>query len=88
MAALRARTQAGEFPIEQELHNINSPTLIIWGAEDALIPLEAGRKMTSLIKGSKLVIIDRYGHVPQEELPKRVFDEMTKLIEETIRAKE
>lgn len=87
LAALRARTQAGEFPIEQELNTISVPTLIIWGAEDALIPLEAGRKMNSLIKGSQLVVIERCGHVPQEELPERVFDEMTRFIEGSSRAK-
>lgn len=87
LAALRARTQWGLFPIEQDLNKINSPTLIIWGAEDALIPLEAGRKMNSLIKDSKLVIIERCGHVPQEELPERVFDEMTKFIEGSSQAK-
>ena len=87
LAALRARTQAGEFPIEQDLNTISVPTLIIWGAEDALIPLEAGRKMNSLIKGSQLVIIERCGHVPQEELPERVLDEMTRFIEGSSRAK-
>ena len=87
LAALRARTQAGEFPIEPDLNKISVPTLIIWGAEDALIPLEAGRKMNSLIKGSKLVIIERCGHVPQEELPERVFDEMTKFVEGSSQAK-
>jgi pimeloyl-ACP methyl ester carboxylesterase len=87
LAALRARTQAGQFPIEQDLNKISVPALIIWGAEDALIPIEAGRKMNSLIKGSKLVIVDRCGHVPQEELPERVFDEMTKFIEESSQAK-
>src|SRR4029077_18462843 len=49
LAALRARIQAAEFPIEQDLNRISVPALIIWGAEDALIPLEAGRKMNSLI---------------------------------------
>jgi pimeloyl-ACP methyl ester carboxylesterase len=87
LAALRARNQAGQFPVEPDLNRINVPTLIIWGAEDALISLEAGRKMNSLIKGSKLVIIERCGHVPQEELPARVFDEMTKFIEESSQAK-
>ena len=80
LAAGRARMQAGQFPIEPDLNRIRVPTLIIWGAEDALIPLAAGRKMNSLIKDSKLVIIEKCGHVPQEELPERVFDEMTKFI--------
>lgn len=86
LGSLRARTQWGLFPIEPDLNKINSPTLIIWGAEDALIPLEAGRKMNSLIKGSKLVTIEKCGHVPQEELPERVLDEMTKFIEGSSRA--
>lgn len=80
LAALRARTQADQFPVEQELSRISAPALIIWGAEDALIPLEAGRKMNALIKGSKLVIIEKCGHVPQEEMPTRVLDEITSFI--------
>jgi len=80
LGALRARTQADLFPIEQDLGKVNAPVLIIWGAEDALIPLEAGRKMNSLVKGSKLVIIEKCGHVPQEEMPERVVDEIEKFI--------
>jgi len=83
LAALRARTQAGQFPIEQDLGKIKAPTLIIWGAEDALIPLEAGRKMNSVIKNSKLVTIEKCGHVPEEEMPERVLDEITRFVEES-----
>ncbi len=82
LAALRARKQAGQFPIEQDLIGIKARTLIIWGADDELIPLAAGRKMNSLIKDSKLVIIEECGHVPQEEKPERVLDAMTKFIEQ------
>ncbi len=82
LAAVRARTQAGQFPIEQDLGKIKMPTLIIWGAEDALVPLEAGRKMNSLIKDSKLVIIEKCGHVPEEEMPERVLDEITRFAAE------
>jgi pimeloyl-ACP methyl ester carboxylesterase len=81
LAALRARTQAGQFSIEHDLTAIKARTLIIWGADDQLIPLEAGRKMNSLIKDSKLVIIERCGHVPQEEIPERILDEITKFTE-------
>jgi len=63
LAAVRARTQAGQFPIEQDLGKIKAPTLIIWGAEDALIPLEAGRKMNSIIKNSKLVTTPTLGKI-------------------------
>jgi pimeloyl-ACP methyl ester carboxylesterase len=80
LAALRARTQANQFPIEPELARINLPTLILWGAQDALIPLEAGRKINSLIKDSRLVIFDSCGHLPQEEMPARTVIEITKFI--------
>jgi len=80
LAAVRARTQADEYPIEPDLGRIYVPTLIIWGAQDQLIPLAAGRKMSLLIKDSKLVIFDSCGHLPQEEMPARTVDEMTKFI--------
>src|SRR6266550_1628063 len=76
LAALRARTQEDQFPVEPELGKISARTLIIWGAEDALIPLAAGRKMNSLIKDSKLLVLEKCGHVPQEEMPERVVEEI------------
>lgn len=81
LAALRARTDAGTFPVEQDLNKINVSTLLIWGAEDVVIPLEAGRRMNSLIKDSKLVLIENCGHLPQEEMPLRVLDEITKFLD-------
>ncbi len=80
LAAMRARAQLGENPVEPELGKISVPTLLIWGANDELIPVEAGRKLNSLIRDSKLVIIEKCGHVPQEELPERVVEEITKAI--------
>jgi pimeloyl-ACP methyl ester carboxylesterase len=80
LAALRARTQSALFPIEEDLGKVNTRTLIIWGAEDALIPLEAARLMNSRIKNSQLVILEKCGHVPQEEMPERVLDEVVGFI--------
>lgn len=77
LAAVRARTQANLFPVEADLGRITLPTLLIWGAEDRLIPLAAGRKMNSLIKDSRLVIFENCGHLPQEEMPERVVAEIT-----------
>jgi pimeloyl-ACP methyl ester carboxylesterase len=53
---------------------INVPTLIIWGREDKIIPLENGKRLHQAIKDSKLVIIDRSGHNPHEERPKEVLE--------------
>lgn len=51
---------------------INVPTLILWGKEDEVIPLEIGEMLDAAIPTSKLVTIDRSGHVPQEETPEKV----------------
>jgi len=36
--------------------------------------------MNSLIKNSKLVIIEKCGHLPQEEMPERVLEEVVSFI--------
>jgi len=45
------------------------PTLILWGEEDRLVPVEAGRHYARAIRGSKLIIYPATGHLPQEEVP-------------------
>jgi pimeloyl-ACP methyl ester carboxylesterase len=79
-AAYLARTQAGIAPVEPEIGKIKLPTLIIWGAEDELIPLEAGRRLNSLISGSKLVVFEKCGHVPEAEAPERFSSEVENFV--------
>ena len=93
-AAFQARAQAGLDRVEPEIGKIGQPTLIIWGAEDQLIPIDAGRKLNSLIKGSRLVVIDQCGHVPQEEMPERLVREVeaflpssSRLLDQTVQVK-
>jgi pimeloyl-ACP methyl ester carboxylesterase len=40
---------------------------VIWGGRDRLIPLEYGQRFQRDIAGSRLVVFDALGHVPQEE---------------------
>jgi pimeloyl-ACP methyl ester carboxylesterase len=46
---------------------IHTPTLILWGAKDRLIPLENAKHFEADIKGSQLVVYENLGHVPHEE---------------------
>src|SRR6185503_12654771 len=87
LAAVRARAQFQLLPIEQDLGKVSAPALIIWGAEDPLFPTAAGRKLNSLIRNSTLVILEKCGHEPQEELPERVVDELMKFVQESGRVK-
>ena len=47
------------------LPQIQTPTLIVWGRQDKVIPLLDGILMNSLIKNSKLEIIENARHSPQ-----------------------
>jgi pimeloyl-ACP methyl ester carboxylesterase len=59
---------------------INVPTLIIWGREDKIIPLENGVRLHQAIRNSQLVVIDRCGHDPPEERPEEVIEVMRKFL--------
>jgi pimeloyl-ACP methyl ester carboxylesterase len=45
------------------------PTLVIWGGRDRLIPPALAQRFNADISGSRLVVFDALGHVPQEEDP-------------------
>ena len=50
---------------------LRMPTLILWGGRDRLVPLDAALRFQHDIPGSRLVVFDNLGHVPQEEDPPR-----------------
>jgi pimeloyl-ACP methyl ester carboxylesterase len=61
---------------ELRFKDIDVPTLIIWGAEDAWMPIENAHRFHSDISRSKLVILENTGHVPQEEQPQEVLQHL------------
>jgi pimeloyl-ACP methyl ester carboxylesterase len=55
--------------MQDELVNINLPTLLIWGNNDIITPPFVGREFNKLIKNSELHFIDHCGHAPMMEVP-------------------
>ena len=53
----------------ENLKNIPQPTLIIWGSEDLLIPVENAYQFKKYLPNSTLVILKDTGHTPMEESP-------------------
>ena len=43
------------------------PTLIVWGRQDAIVPLSAGELYHESIPGSRLVVLEDCGHRPEVE---------------------
>lgn len=58
--------------IAKRFSEISAPTLIIWGANDRVIPLEYGSQLHAAIPTSKLIVLATTGHIPQEERPNEV----------------
>lgn len=59
------------------------PTLIVWGEDDRMIPVEHGRGAHELIAGSRLEIFEEAGHFPHAEYPARFADVLSDFIETT-----
>lgn len=48
---------------------IQAPTLLVWGERDAETPVTDGRKMESLITGSRLIVVAGAGHFSYLDSP-------------------
>ncbi len=59
----------GEDFLDDAVKTIKRPTLLIWGRQDGLVPLAEGEHFNRDIAGSKLVVFDQCGHMPQIEKP-------------------
>jgi pimeloyl-ACP methyl ester carboxylesterase len=56
--------------VDDRLDAIAIPTLVVWGGDDRLIPVDEGRDYAARIKGAKLEIIPDCGHGPAIERPR------------------
>jgi len=59
------------------------PTLIVWGEDDGIIPVEHAYEAHKVIAGSWLEIIEGVGHYPHCEAPERFVTALTEFIEST-----
>ena len=57
----------GEDFLDDTVKTIKRPTLLIWGRQDGLVPVAEGERFNKDIAGSKLVVFDQCGHMPQVE---------------------
>jgi len=52
---------------QDQIKTIRQPTLILWGAQDRLVPLDNAHRFKDDIAGAQLVVFEALGHVPHEE---------------------
>jgi pimeloyl-ACP methyl ester carboxylesterase len=61
----------GGYDTRHRLPEIEIPTLVVWGLNDKVVPVEAAIGYHRLIDDSRLELFERTGHVPQMERPER-----------------
>ena len=60
----------------EALRNLDLPTLVIHGTDDALVDVSGGRATAAAIPGAELVLIDGMGH----DLPRQLWPRFVDLI--------
>ncbi len=73
--ALWEFTRAARAPgLIDRLDQIDTPTLVITGDDDQIVPKENSIRLAEEIPGAKLVILENCGHLPHEECPQAFLE--------------
>ena len=64
----------------RQIETIAQPTLILWGEEDGLIPVESAYRFQRDLPNDTLVILKNSGHVPMEENPEETLEAVLRFI--------
>ena len=59
-----------------EIHNITQPTLLLWGEQDIIVPFSDTQLYQEKLPHSKLVSYPDASHLPMEELPIKVANDI------------
>lgn len=62
--------------IQESIHLINKPTLILWGEKDNILGTKAAFQFRETIINSQLIWLSKAGHSPQIEQPKNLANHL------------
>lgn len=60
--------------VDARLPQLRTPTTLIWGADDGVVPMSYGQALNQAIAGSKLCVIDGAAHIPHLQQPERFVE--------------
>lgn len=83
LALARSMKSLGRDMVDGRLHEIQAPTLILWGSDDGLLPLAAGEFYRDHISGSQLVVIENGNHTPMQWQPPAFLRELRRFLSAT-----
>jgi pimeloyl-ACP methyl ester carboxylesterase len=64
------------------LRAVRAPTLVVWGADDRLLPATLGAVFASEIPDARLVILERCAHIPMLEAPEALNGALLRFLDE------
>jgi pimeloyl-ACP methyl ester carboxylesterase len=64
----------------RRLHRIAVPTLVLWGRDDALVPVVYAEEFARRITGSRVEVLDDCGHAMQGDQPERTLKAITEFL--------
>jgi pimeloyl-ACP methyl ester carboxylesterase len=65
-----------------ELSAIDTPTLILWGTDDVIIPPAQGEQLLNIMPNARLIEYPGVGHAAQEEAPEATLRDARDFLEE------
>ncbi len=85
LASLRAVVDARgqRCVLLDELPKLDMPTLVMWGANDLVVPAQQARNAAALLPRGRLTVIPDCGHMPEVELPDRFVAELDRFLAES-----
>lgn len=75
-----------QFPDTTQLMNIQVPTLVIWGGEDPIIPVEHVLRFERDIPHARVRIYSPCGHMPMMEIPDSVAEDFFHFVRNKVAA--
>jgi len=73
-ALARSMKSIARQTVDGRLPEIEAKTLIVWGSDDGLLPIQAGERYHQLIPHSELVVIEGGNHTPMQWTPKEFLE--------------
>jgi pimeloyl-ACP methyl ester carboxylesterase len=67
-----------DYFVDAKLPSLKTPTTLIWGKDDGLLPVAYAEALQKKIAGSKLVVIDGAAHMPHRQQPEKFLECLSK----------
>ncbi len=68
--------------VSEKIRGVDVPVLLVWGDWERVVPGWTGERLAADLPNSRLVVLERCGHVPPEEKPDESFAVLSTFLDE------